>query len=159
MALLCLCGAITSALVALYVATWAAPLVLFLFGATIMPIYAIALATAADVSEPDEFVQIGTSVLLLNAVGAVIAPLFIGPLMSWWQPSALFRSAAALAIIFSAYIFTQLGHSRSVTVEDQTPFNAATSAMAPTSFDMAPRAQEELTDEAPISAHNDQALP
>jgi MFS family permease len=159
MALLCLCGAISSVLVALYAATWAAPLVLFLFGATIMPIYAIALATAADVSEPDEFVQMGTSVLLLNAVGAVIAPLFIGQLMSLWQPSALFWSAAVLAIIFAGYIFAQLGHSRSVTVEEQTPFNAAASAMAPTSFDMDPRAQEEPADEEDIPPHNGATLP
>jgi MFS family permease len=132
--------------------------VLFLFGATIMPIYAIALATAADVSEPDEFVQMGTSVLLLNAVGAVIAPLFIGQLMSLWEPSALFWSAAVLAIIFAGYIFAQLGHSRSVTVEDQTPFNAVASATAPTSFDMDPRAQEEAVEED-IPTHKDTTLP
>ena len=32
----------------------------------------ISLATAADVAESDEFVEIGTSVLLLNSVGAVL---------------------------------------------------------------------------------------
>jgi hypothetical protein len=78
--------------------------------------------------------------------------------MSLWEPSALFWSAAVLAIIFATYIFAQLGHSRSVTVEDQTPFNAAASATAPTSFDMDPRAQEERVKED-IPPHNDAILP
>jgi hypothetical protein len=52
-----------------------------------MPMYSMALAAAADNSLRHEFVEVGTSVLLLNALGAVLAPLGLGQLMALGDPS------------------------------------------------------------------------
>ncbi|MCP5128120.1 MAG: MFS transporter [Pseudomonadales bacterium] len=143
MLFLCVGGAVASVAVALSAGlSWHLPAV-FLFGAMVMPIYAMALATAADVSQGSEFVQIGTSVLLLNSVGAVSAPLLLGKLMSVFGAPALFWSCAAMCLLFTAYIWVQMRETRAVSVTEQLPFSAAASEVAPASFDLDPRGPEQ----------------
>lgn len=137
--LLCLGGVCTSCAVALSTQQSWHLLAVFLFGATVMPIYAISLATAADVAQGNEFVEIGTSVLLLNALGAVSAPLLLGKVMSELGSPALFWSFAALCALFAVYVAIQLRSARDVAVEQQVPFSAAASEVAPASFDLDPR--------------------
>lgn len=126
----------------------------FIFGGCALSLYAISLATAADVSTGDEFVTIGTSVLLLNALGAATAPLLLGQLMTRFEPTALFWSFAAICALFSIYLALQLRIPRTVTVEDQTPFEMAANDAAPTSFEMDPRTliedDEDVVDAADI---------
>jgi len=142
MFMLCLGGAATSVAVATSTGQpWHLPTV-FMFGAMVMPIYAISLATAADVAQSDEFVEIGTSVLLLNSVGAVSAPLFLGKFMGLLGPPMLFWSFALLCLLFAAYVARQLREERAITVAEQLPFTAASPDVAPASFDLDPRAEE-----------------
>lgn len=117
----------------------------FLFGACTMPMYAMSLATAADVSHGSEFVTIGTSVLLLNALGAAFAPLLLGQLMSELHVTALFWSFAAVSALFAGYLWLQLRFPRAVPVADQTPFGVAAADAAPSAFEMDPRTQEDNT--------------
>lgn len=145
---LCLGGALASVAVALSAGqAWHLPAV-FLFGAMVMPIYAMALATAADVSQGSEFVQIGTSVLLLNAVGAVSAPLALGKLMSLLGPAVLFWSFAVLCLLFTAYIALQMRTERGIAIAEQLPFSAAAPEVAPASFDLDPRGPEQTQAQA-----------
>jgi len=140
--LLCLFGAVASMAVAFSAGqSWNLPMV-FLFGAMVMPIYGMSLATAADVARGDEFVEIGTSVLLLNSVGAVSAPLVLGQLMSLLGPAALFWSFAALCLLFAGYLALQLRSTRAIAIADQVPFSAAAPEVAPASFDLDPRGGE-----------------
>jgi MFS family permease len=144
--LLCLGGMFTSIAVALSVGqSWHLPVV-FLFGAMVMPIYAISLATAADVVQGSEFVQIGTSVLMLNAIGGLFAPLALGQLMHLWGAPALFWSFAAVCGVFLAYLALQLRDTRVIEVSEQVPFSAAVSEVAPASFDLDPRGPEHEVD-------------
>ncbi len=141
MLLLVLLAAASSASVAL---APSGPLLLgaiFFFGASTMPIYAMSLATAADNSLRHEFVEVGTSVLLLNALGAVFAPLALGQLMAIGGPSWLFWGCCGLSVLASLIVLSQLGRKGSV--NDVVPFSAAASDMAPTSFDLDPRAPED----------------
>lgn len=110
-----------------------------LFGASALPLYAIALATAADVSESHEFVTIGTSVLLLNALGAAFAPLVIGQLMTHLAATAMFWSFAGISALFVVYLLTQLRSPRLVSIDEQTPFEVAAADAAPAGFEMDPR--------------------
>ncbi len=139
--LLAALAAASSAAVALAPTSELTLLAIFFFGATTMPIYAMALASAADASLRHEFVEIGSTVLLLNAVGAVLAPLALGQLMHMGEPSWLFFGCAAVAGIASLAILVARGHQPSV--DDVVPFSAAASDMAPTSFDLDPRAPED----------------
>ena len=142
--LLCIGGALTSIAVALTVhQSWHLAAV-FLFGAMVMPIYSISLATAADVAHGSEFVQIGTSILMLNAIGALFAPLGLGQLMSVLGPPALFWAFSVICMLFMAYLLLQLRDTRLVAVSEQVPFTAAASEVAPASFDLDPRGPEYL---------------
>ncbi len=111
----------------------------FLFGATALPIYAVSLAVAADVTGDDEFVEIGTSVLLLNALGAVAAPLALGQLMTQLGPTSLYWSFSLLSLLFSLLIYFLSRTPREIKVEQQTPFKPAVMDMAPGSFELDPR--------------------
>ncbi|MCB1687466.1 MAG: MFS transporter [Halioglobus sp.] len=140
--LLCLGGTLSSIAVAASVGqSWHLASV-FLFGAMVMPIYAMSLATAADVADVSEFVQIGTTVLMLNALGALLAPLALGQLMNVLGAPALFWSFSAMCLLFMAFMALQLRETRKVTVAEQVPFSAAASEVAPASFDLDPRGPE-----------------
>jgi len=116
-------------------------LTVFLFGAFSLPLYAISLAIAADVSEPDEFVTMGTSVLMLNALGAAFAPLVLGQLMTAFAPTALFWAFAGIFVLFCAYLARQLRAPRAISVDEQAPFKAAGHDAAPAAFEMDPRTE------------------
>lgn len=121
-------------------AAWFLPVV-GLFGACAMPLYAISLATAADVAESDEFVTLGTSVLMLNALGAAVAPLFLGQLMTHLGATALFWAFAGICAVFGGYLLLQLRAPRAIEVAAQTPFELAAHDAAPVAFEMDPRMQ------------------
>ncbi|MDX1732879.1 MAG: MFS transporter [Halioglobus sp.] len=140
-------GLLTSAAVAASpLQPWFLPAV-GLFGASVMPLYAMSLATAADVCEGGEFVTIGTSVLLLNALGAVSAPLLLGPLMTGLSATSLFWGFAVICGCFSVYLAAQLRSPRAIALDQQTPFEVAATETAPVVLELDPRghldAQEE----------------
>lgn len=141
---LCLLAVLASAAVALSVGLEVHLLTVFLFGAVTMPLYAISLATAADNSSAEEFVEIGTSVLMLNALGAASAPIMLGQVMSMFDATALFWSFAALCALFAIYLAVQTrDSSQIVAIEDHVPFSAAAPEAAPTGFGLDPRGPED----------------
>jgi MFS family permease len=144
--LLCVGGTLSSAAVALSVLQSWHLVAVFLFGAMVMPLYAIALATVADVSSKDEFVTIGTTVLLTNALGAAMAPIVLGQVMSLLGATYLFWSFAGMCLLVGAYIALQLRDPRTVSIEAQVPFGMAAPDAAPNSFDLDPRATEDAPD-------------
>jgi MFS family permease len=117
------------------------------FGAVAMPMYALALATVIDKAKSGEFVLVGTSVLLLNATGAALAPLFIGPLMDAASVSMLWWSLALTSGLIGFYIFLHRSDRENVAPEEQTPFNVAAPEIAPTAFELDPRGPD-LMEEA-----------
>ncbi|MDP5070747.1 MAG: MFS transporter [Congregibacter sp.] len=141
MLLLVTLAAVSSASVALAPTTDMLLAAIVFFGATTMPLYAMSLATAADNSMRHEFVEVGTTILLLNALGAVLAPLAFGQLMAIGEPSWLFWGCSGLSALSALVVLSLRG--RQVTVDDVVPFSAAASEMAPTSFDLDPRAPED----------------
>jgi len=152
---LCLASVVTASLVALGVEQSWFLLAVLGFGATALPLYSVALATAADVANEDEFVAIGTSVLLLNALGGAAAPLVLGPLMTAVGADALFWSFAVLSGLFSVLLYRLTRTPRAVTVAAQVPFTAAAPDVAPTSFDLDPRGLAAATDGAPAAEEED----
>ena len=151
-------GALSSVAVALSAGHPWHLLAALLFGATVMPLYAISLATAADVSSSEEFVAIGTSVLLLHSIGAVLAPLALGPIMTQFGATALFWASAVLCILFSCLLYGLTRKPRAISVEEQVPFNAAAAEVAPMSFELDPRGPEsdDVTEPAIVSHPKEQ---
>ncbi len=115
----------------------------FLFGAWVMPMYAISLAMAADNSDKAEFVEIGTSVLMLNAMAAATAPLLLGQVMTLSSPAALFWASAGLCALFAVYLAIECIRGAATPVDEQTPFSAASLETAPTGFVLDPRSEDE----------------
>lgn len=118
----------------------------FLFGASANAIYAVSLAKAADNSEPEEFVTIGSSVLLLNALGSVMAPLLVGQLMASFGDAALFLGISGVCTLGAVYTALQPKGKTAVAIDEQTPFVAAVHETVPASFDNDPRSPEDAED-------------
>lgn len=116
----------------------------FAFGAFANSLYAVSLAKAADNSKREEFVTIGSSVLLLNALGSASSSLVIGWAMRSMGDGALFALVGIASLITGVFIILQPPGRTAVTIEEQGAFIPATSAMAPAAFDQDPRSDEEV---------------
>ena len=112
------------------------------FGASGNAIYSISLAKAADNSKREEFVTIGTSVLLLNSLAAAVAPVIFGQVMGLAGEWALFGCIGAASFLGGVYIFLQPKGETAVEVEAQSSFVAAGAETVPASFDSDPRGPE-----------------
>ena len=110
------------------------------FGAASNSLYAVSLAKAADNSERDEFVMIGSSVLLLNAVGAAVGSFIFGWAMRSAEGEILFTLMAIACALFAAFIAIQPKGATAVATEEQSTFVPATSATAPAALQQDPRA-------------------
>ena len=110
------------------------------FGAASNSLYAVSLAKAADNSERDEFVMIGSSVLLLNAVGAAIGSFIFGWAMRSAEGDILFTLIAIACALFAAFIAIQPKGATAVATQEQSTFVPATSATAPAALQQDPRA-------------------
>ena len=132
----------------------------FAFGAFANSLYAVSLAKAADNSKRDEFVTIGSSVLLLNALGSASSSLIIGWTMRTMGDGALFALVGTASLVTGVFIVLQPPGRTAVTIEEQGAFIPATSAMAPAAFDQDPRSDEEVEYEpvAPVDGESDVPL-
>ncbi|EED36346.1 major facilitator superfamily protein [Luminiphilus syltensis NOR5-1B] len=115
------------------------------FGASANALYPLSLAKASDNSERDEFVLIGSSVLLLHALGAALAPLAVGPLMNQFGPQALFSSLSILSVLFGLYIVLQPRSETAVAAAVQGSFIAVGVETVPASFEIDPRSTEDMS--------------
>ncbi|MCB1487591.1 MAG: MFS transporter [Bauldia sp.] len=76
---------------------------LILFGATIYPMYGIAVAHANDFAAPDDFVKIAGGLLLLLGFGSMIGPILAAQAMDLFIPEGLFAFAAAVHFLLLLY--------------------------------------------------------
>ena len=68
---------------------WLLPL-FFLYGASTLTFYAVAVAHAGDFAEPDQMVGVSSSLLLAWAAGAAIGPTVAAPFIDLLGPPGLF---------------------------------------------------------------------
>ncbi|MBL6821246.1 MAG: MFS transporter [Luminiphilus sp.] len=131
----------------------------FAFGAFANSLYAVSLAKAADNSQREEFVTIGSSVLLLNALGSASSALLVGWAMRSMGDAALFAFIGVASLVTGVFIALQPPGRTAVTVEEQGEFIPATSAMAPAAFDQDPRSDEEVEYEPVVSPDSELDAP
>jgi MFS family permease len=72
-----------------------------LFGATVLPGYAVASAHVFDVADRREYVQVSGGLLLLYGVGSTLGPFLAALAVEWFGPAALavFVAIAQLGIV------------------------------------------------------------
>ncbi|OLP61886.1 MFS transporter [Xaviernesmea oryzae] len=99
------CGAIglVSCLAMLLLSPAGAPTVYVVgacVGAMVFPIYALNVAHANDLAEPDDYVSVSSGMMITYGLGTVSGPLMVGPAMDRFGPNALF---VMLGLYFLAY--------------------------------------------------------
>ena len=130
-------GGVAVCSVATMVATSVVPYLFFLFGGFVMPIYSLALAHAADNVEKS-FLEIGTGILILNAAGATVGPLFASTAMEIWGVGAFFVFCAAVLALGAAGTLLMILR-RPALRPHFSPFEIATTESAQGAIEFDPR--------------------
>lgn len=137
-------GAVISCLLVVFsdLPSWALATLAFLWGGCVMTQYAISLAHANDRAAPEDFVMVGSVMLLcmglFSAVGSFIASAF----MQWFGPNGLFVFST---LSLSAFAVTLAARRRIhvLPVLDETePFRAVAPTSTPMSYELDPRTEE-----------------
>ncbi|MEP0320683.1 MFS transporter [Bauldia litoralis] len=124
---------------------------LILFGATIYPMYGIAVAHANDFAAPDDFVKIAGGLLLLLGFGSMIGPILAAEAMEQFIPEGLFAFAAAvhfLLLLYTVYRMTRRQAQGRELFQGVLPPKSAT----PESATLDPRADAADTEPPPPSS-------
>tara|TARA_R110001599_G_scaffold353881_1_gene602036 strand:+ start:18184 stop:19440 length:1257 start_codon:yes stop_codon:yes gene_type:complete len=122
---------------------WLLCVLAFFWGGMVMTQYAICLAHANDSAEPEEFVMVGSGMLLtLGLCSAIGAPLASLTMRYLGAPGLFVFTAACLFITFMIILVRRHMHTLPVEVEVE-PFRAAADTTTPTVFEMDPRTHEE----------------
>ncbi|SDB45098.1 MFS transporter [Bauldia litoralis] len=124
---------------------------LILFGATIYPMYGIAVAHANDFAAPDDFVKIAGGLLLLLGLGSMIGPILAAQAMELFIPEGLFAFAAGvhfLLLLYTIYRMTRRQAQGRELFQGVLPPKSAT----PESATLDPRADAADTEPPPPSS-------
>jgi MFS family permease len=100
------------------------------FGALTLPCYSLAAAHAYDKTPASDTVATAATVLLANALGAVVGPLLASGVMRALEPSALFLFIAGAQAVLAVYVFYRTKVQASLTTDEKTDFGMAASAPA-----------------------------
>ena len=79
-----------------------------IFGATIYPMYALAVAHANDFAGPDEFVRIAGGLLLLLGFGTMLGPILAAEAMERLMPEGLFAFSALVHLFLALYVLYRM---------------------------------------------------
>lgn len=121
----------------------------FLFGAFVMPLYALSVAHANDRAGPQDFIVIGSGVLMLFGMGSALGAPLAGLVMEPLGNRGLFAFVAAvLALLVIGVLRRRRSRAAPAQQEAEQPF-VAVSDFAPLPLDLDPRGQPEAQDQAP----------
>tara|TARA_R110000824_G_scaffold336_1_gene1656 strand:- start:66258 stop:67481 length:1224 start_codon:yes stop_codon:yes gene_type:complete len=135
-----LVGAFVS-LVAWLAPAVAIPVLMFLFGACVMPIQALCLAHASDNIKDQSFLEVGTGLLVMNASGSIVGPLAAAQVMYWFGPAAFFLFNAFILGIGGLLVMVLI-RLREHAPDHFSKFQAATTAAAQGALQLDPRTEE-----------------
>ena len=99
-----------------------------LFGALALPCYSLAAAHAYDKTPVSDMVPTAATILLANALGAVIGPLMASALMGALGPRALFMFTAGAQALLAAYVFHRTTVQPSLSTPEKIEFDLAATA-------------------------------
>ncbi|WP_421723042.1 MFS transporter [Bauldia sp.] len=144
-------------------APWLVTGMVILFGATIYPMYGVAVAHANDFAAPDDFVKIAGGLLLLLGFGMMVGPIAASLAMDAVAPEGLFAFAATTHLLLALYVTYRMARREAPTRESfhglplkaVTPESAALDPRASPDGTPPPRSPEEEEQEqdatAPVS--------
>jgi MFS family permease len=126
----------------------------FLWGGTAMTLYAICLAHTTDHAQPDDFVMVGSGILLIFGLGSAVGGPAASLLMNVSGPSGLFAFSALAMLVFAGGI-ARRRRTHVVPLHDETePFRLMVDSATPVAFEMDPRTEEGHLAEADYGQDN-----
>jgi MFS family permease len=139
--MVCMLSGSAIALLALILPASLIPLLMFVFGACALPIYAVSLALANDNAREGKFIELGTGLLMLNALGSIIGPMIASQLMTRFGPQLFFGYHMVVLLLGSLLILFMIRTKQASL--NQGDFTLATTAAAQASFQLDPRVEVE----------------
>ena len=92
------------------------------FGALILPIYALCVAHSNDFVDRSELVGLAAGLLMVFAIGQVVGPLAGGWMMDLLGPGGLYALFAVILIPFGTFTLLRLGRGRKPDLAQVAPF-------------------------------------
>jgi len=99
-----------------------------LFGATVLPSYAVASAHVFDVADRSEYVQVSAGLLLLFGVGSTIGPILASLGMQWLGPAAMAGFIAVVQFGILAFVLVRMWLNKLQVVGKKQAFDLVTAA-------------------------------
>mgnify|MGYP003627835908 CR=1 FL=1 len=113
----------------------------FLFGGFAFPIYALSIAHANDLVEPDDRVNVSSGLLLIFGLGAVIGPVIASAVMEVASHRALFYFTAGVHIFTAAFAFYRTTRRHAPAAAERDDF-VLVNVSSPAVFGIDPRTPE-----------------
>jgi MFS family permease len=88
------------------------PLYFGLWGASVYPLYSVAVAHMNDIARAEERVAWGGSLLVIWGIGATAGPVLVAMVMDALGPSALFACTAGAGLVLFAFLVWRLSARR-----------------------------------------------
>jgi len=137
--MICMISGSGIAFLALILPASLVPMLMFIFGACALPIYAVSLALANDNAKEGKFIELGTGLLMLNAMGSIVGPMIASQLMSRFGPQLFFGYHMVVLLLGTVLILFMI-RTKEASL-NQGDFKLATTAAAQASFQMDPRVE------------------
>jgi MFS family permease len=137
--MICMVSGSGIAFLALILPASLVPMLMFIFGACALPIYAVSLALANDNAKEGKFIELGTGLLMLNAMGSIVGPMIASQLMSRFGPQLFFGYHMVVLLLGTVLILFMI-RTKEASL-NQGDFKLATTAAAQASFQMDPRVE------------------
>ncbi|MBI1262914.1 MAG: MFS transporter [Rhizobiales bacterium] len=134
----------------------------FLFGASFMPLYALAVSHANDSADAQSFVSVAGALLLCFGVGAVLGPVVFSTAMGLFGGGTLFIGIALVLLCLIAFgVWRRYAKATlSEDEKDEFVFLAQASQATPEALHLDPRAEEYTeSGEATANETNDEPIP
>ena len=96
----------------------------FIYGGFTFALYAIAIAHANDQAEPEDFVEIASTLILVFAIGAVVGPMLASGVVELAGPNAFFAYSAVIHFLTAVFAFYRMQRRAGVLPEDKEDFVA-----------------------------------
>lgn len=122
---------------------------MFLFGAAVFPIYALNVAHANDMAEPEEFVKVSSGLLIVFGVGNIVGPQLAGRLMDIIGPSGFFIASAVGFGLYAGHTLWRVYRRQATDLDDRQDFRVlpVTAAQTPETVHLDARIEEVPEDE------------
>jgi len=98
------------------------------FGAGLLPAYAIAAAHVFDFADRSDYVEISAGLLLLNGIGSTIGPLLSSASVEFLGQPGFFLANALIQIALIGYVGFRLSRREGLPIEEKQTFDLGTSA-------------------------------